>query len=154
MDETKKRVWDVRLGIVGPALTVAGLLLGVWQFNAGQEDRRKLELESAIKKDDLEFRRRLWLERLTTYRAVAETAGKIVAAENEVERKKFVREFTAAYWGAMILVEDRSVEKAMVEFYVETQDYESGWGSLDRLKRRASTLISACRLSAENGAPR
>jgi hypothetical protein len=69
MDEAGKRQWDVWLGIVAPILTVAGILVGVWQFNRGENNRVKLENELVIKKDTVEFQRKLWLNRLETYKA-------------------------------------------------------------------------------------
>jgi hypothetical protein len=43
VDEARKRLWDVWLGILGPILTVLGLLVGVWQFNIGEHNRVILE---------------------------------------------------------------------------------------------------------------
>jgi hypothetical protein len=78
MKEEDKRLWDVIVGIAGPLLTVAGILVGVWQFNVGEENRRVLEHDSAVQKDEIEFRRKLWLERLNAYRSIAELAGEVV----------------------------------------------------------------------------
>lgn len=152
MDEASKRRWEVGIGFAGSVLTVVGILVGVWQFTQGEQNKVRLESALVLRKDEIEFQRRLWLERLTTYRAVAETAGKIVARiDDPATMKEALREFNAAYWGAMILVEDKAVEKAMVDFFVETQDLQRGWGSTDKLKFRANELIQACRRSAEQG---
>jgi hypothetical protein len=164
MNEATKRRWDVRLGIAAPVLTVIGILVGVWQFNAGEEDRRKLQEAATLHKDAMEFRRKLWLERLDAYRSVAALSGKIVAqAESDKSDEQFkqaVREFTAAYWGTMILVEDQDVEKAMVNFYLELVNFQGNWDTLDRsqsplsrLKIRADQLIKACRNSTEGSKP-
>jgi hypothetical protein len=153
MDESSKRRWEVGLGFAGSVLAVVGILIGVWQFTRGEQNKVRLENALVLRKDEIEFQRRLWLERLTTYRAVAETAGKIVARiDDPSTMKEAVREFTAAYWGAMILVEDKAVEKAMIDFFVEIQDFQRGWGNADKLKFRANELIQACRRSAEQGA--
>jgi hypothetical protein len=152
VDEASKRRWEVGIGFAGSVLTVVGILVGVWQFTQGEQNKVRLESALVLRKDEIEFQRRLWLERLTTYRAVAETAGKIVARiDDPATMKEALREFNAAYWGAMILVEDKAVEKAMVDFFVETQDLQRGWGSTDKLKFRANELIQACRRSAEQG---
>jgi hypothetical protein len=154
MKEDRKRNWDVGLGIVAPLVTVATVLVGVWQFTAGERNRVRLEQSLVQKKDDLDFARRLWLERMKQYRAVAELAGKIVANLEEDKKKELMREFDAAYYGAMILVEDRDVEKAMVDFRVALKDFDEGWIGVDRLKLRADELIKACRKSIEKGGPK
>jgi hypothetical protein len=154
MDEDKKRLWDVRLGAVAPFLTVIGIIIGVWQFNAGEEHRGSLEATSAIQKDDIEFRRKLWLEKLDAYKAVSTIAGRVIATPPGAVRDKAVQDFTSAYWGAMILVEDKAVEKAMVDFYLELRDEKTGWSrDPDRLKVRGEALIAVCRQSLEAGTP-
>jgi hypothetical protein len=154
MNEETKRDWDVGLGIAGPILTVGGILVGVWQFNAGERNKVELEHELVKQQDEIEFKRKLWLDRLNTYRSVAELAGKITANTEDSKSKDYISEFTAAYWGTMILVEDGAVEKAMKDFYFEILDYQSGWSDLNRLKIRADLLIKACRKSVEQREPK
>jgi hypothetical protein len=160
MDEDRKRLWEVRLGLagwtltlLGTAATLAGILVGVWQFNEGQREKAELENSLLLRKDEIEFQRRLWLERLSAYRSVAETAGKIVARLDDAEKlKEAVQEFTAAYWGSMIMVEDKAVESAMIDFMLELHDFEIGWSTANKIKISANELIKACRKSAEDGA--
>jgi hypothetical protein len=150
MTEERKRIWDVRLGVAGPIVTVAGLLLGVWQFNRGEENKTRLEYEMLAKKDDLEFRRKLWLDRVSTYRTVSELAGNIAAHERKDAKFDGLAEsFSGAYWGLMILVEDKDVEQAMIQFYDEIRDYRIGRSDADRIKKRADQLIQTCRKSIE-----
>lgn len=59
MDKSRKRYWDVALGIVAPLVTVVGLLIGVWQFNAGEQNKVRLENELQKHKDIAEFQRKL-----------------------------------------------------------------------------------------------
>src|SRR6516162_1371483 len=104
MDEERKRYWDVCLGIMSPIVAVAGLLAGVWQFNRGEQNRVKLENQLLIQKDTIEFRRKLWLEKLDTYRSLVTLAGKITAAVSETagpskELDTLERALTAVYWG-------------------------------------------------------
>jgi hypothetical protein len=143
MDESTKRSWDVWLGIVAPILTVAGILIGVWQFNVGEA--RKAEYEHASK---------LWLQRVDTYTSVAKLAGKIASAPDEASFKHAVDDFMSNYWGDMILVEDPPVEKAMVDFRIEVQDYLQQRSSQDRLKIRADALMNAFKASISEQAPR
>lgn len=152
MNEDSKRKWDVGLGIVAPILTVAGLLVGVWQFNRGEENRTRLEYQLLERKDTIDFHRKLWTDRLSTYRSIAEQAGKIVTTDKKDKRfKDYVQAFDASYWGLMIFVEDPAVEKAMIDFHVEIVDYEAGKSDGDMLKLRANELVSVCRKSVEPG---
>ena len=152
MNEESKRTWDVRLGIVAPILTVITILVGVWQFNRGEENRTKLEYQLLEKKDKIEFQRKLWLERLSTYKAIAEQAGKIATSDKKDKQfKGLVQAFDASYWGMMIFVEDPGVERAMIDFHVELVDYQQGRSDGDKLKARADELVKACRKSVEPG---
>jgi hypothetical protein len=152
MTEERKRLWDVWLGVLAPVLTVVGLLVGVWQFNQGEHNRVVLENELIRQKDTIEFKRKLWLDRVTTYRSIAELAGGIAAADkNDKEFQALVRKFRASYWGLMILVEDPEVRKQMVNFWADIHNFEGGWTGADTLKVRAQQLGEACRASIERG---
>ena len=62
------------------------------------------------------------------------------------------KDFQAAYWGAMVLVEDPPVEQAMIAFDKEYRDARSGWTTdPNRLKVRADVLAKACRTSLATG---
>jgi hypothetical protein len=152
MEEGSKRNWDVGLGVVAPVLTIVGILVGVWQFNRGEENRTNLEYQLLERKDKIEFQRKLWLERLSTYKSIAAEAGKIATTDKKDKRfKELVQNFDAAYWGMMILVEDPDVEKAMVDFHVELTDYQKGLSDGDKVKLRADELVKACRKSVSPG---
>lgn len=152
MDEESRRIWDVRLGIIAPILTVIGLLVGVWQFNRGEENKTRLEYQLLEKKDTIDFQRKLWLERLSTYKSIAEQAGKIATTDKENKHfKEYVQTFDASYWGLMIFVEDSSVENAMKKFHVEITDYQLGRSNGDHVKLRADELVKACRKSVAPG---
>lgn len=151
MDEDLKRGWDVRLGIVAPILTIIGIIIGVWQFNVGENDRRREAAAAEEQRDTIAFKRRLWQEKLDTYQKVTELAGKMVATSGQDQANAY-KEFKAAYWGAMVLVEDHPVEEAMIAFDKEYRDLESGWvKDADRLKIRADVLAKACRTSLATG---
>lgn len=152
MDEESKRKWDVGLGILAPILTIAALLVGVWQFNQGEENRTKLEYQLLEKKDKIDFQRKLWLERLSTYKSIAEQAGKIATTDKQDKHfKEYVQSFDASYWGLMVLVEDANVEQAMIDFHLEIVDYEAGRRDANQVKQRADALVKACRKSVEPG---
>jgi hypothetical protein len=150
MTEEAKRSWDVWLGVVAPLVTVAGLLVGVWQFNRGEENKTHLEYSLIAQKDTLEFQRKLWLDRVSTYRSVAEIVGKIAAHPTKDAKLQELKEsFDGAYWGLMILVENKDVEKAMIQFHDEIDDFQKGRSDADRVKQRADQLLAICRKSIE-----
>jgi hypothetical protein len=152
MKEEGKRNWDVGLGIVAPLITVVGLLVGVWQFNRGEENKIRLEYQLLDRKDKIDFQRKLWLERLSTYKSIADLAGKIATTDKSDKRfKDYVQTFDVSYWGLMIFVEDPIVEQAMIDFHDEIVDYEKGASDSRRLKLRADELVKACRKSVEPG---
>jgi hypothetical protein len=72
MTEATKRKWDVGLGIIAPILTCLTILVGVVQFNIGEQNKVRLEYDLIKQKDTIEFNRKLWLERLNAYRSIAE----------------------------------------------------------------------------------
>jgi len=145
MDENTKRRWDVILGIVTPILTIVGVLVGVWKFTAEQAQQTELMVRS----NAIEFERNLWKQQLDTYAKIADIVGRIASnAEDLKALAELVKEFQSLYWGAMILVEDESVEAAMIAFNQEIQDFKSGWSNSNRLKTRALQLIEICRNSS------
>lgn len=152
MDEGSKRSWDVWLGIVAPVLTIVGILVGVWQFSRGEENRTNLEYQLLARKDKIEFQRKLWLERLSAYKSIAEQAGKIATTDKKDKSfRQLVHDFDAEYWGTMILVEDPEVEKAMIDFHLELLDYQKGQSDENKVKLRADELVKACRKSIAPG---
>jgi hypothetical protein len=152
VDEERKRTWDVSLAIVSPIITVIGLLIGVWQFNRGEENKVRLEYELIQKKDRVDFRRKIWLEQLATYHTIADTAGKIASSTGDKKKLEgLTKDFTTAYWGLAIFVEDRQVQQAMIAFNLAIHDYETGWLDANGLKRKAERLVSACRHSVSTG---
>jgi hypothetical protein len=151
VEEAAKRLWDVRLAAVAPVLTIAGIIVGVWQYTDGQQEKARLESKLLIEKDTIEFQRRLWLDRLQACRSIAELAGKIVTHSDQTKFDELAREFLATYWGTMILVQNKPVEQAMIDFSLEIDDFRAGRRDLDRLKRLAYALTQTCRRSVEQG---
>jgi hypothetical protein len=136
----------------GPVLTVAGILVGVWQFNAGERNRTNLEYQLIEKKDLTEFRRKLWLERLSSYKSVAGLAGEIAAypkPDNKFDQ--LVRNFDSSYWGLMVLVEDKNVEQQMIEFHLAIEDYKRKKITDEKLKQHADRLVQTCKESLKTG---
>jgi hypothetical protein len=150
MTEERKRLWDLVLGIATPVLAVTGLLVGVWQFNRGEENKARLESRLLRDRDTLEYRRRLLDQRLSVYHSVADLAGRIAAHEGRDKKLgELTESFMAQYWGLMILVEAKDVEKAMVMFHDEILDYRQKHSDSNRVRIRADQLVKACRNSLE-----
>jgi hypothetical protein len=150
LSEAQKRKWDVRLGLISTFVAVSGFLVGVWQFNQGERNKVKLESTSIQEKDRIDLRRKLWLERLETYRATADTIGSISAhSTRDKDLDKQLRNFENKYWGTMILVEDENVEKAMAKFRDTAQDFRDGFKNADQLRRAADRVVLALKNSVE-----
>ena len=161
MDEDRKRSWDVRLGVVSPIVTIVGLLIGVWQFNTGEENRVKLENQLLIHKDTIDFKRKLWQEKLDTYRNLVVLAGKITAVVGQsVDHAKLdplAQDLTAAYWGQSVFVEDPEVAEALRKFHQAVTDYQAGLQGAEpadeKVKVTANSLSAACKASISRSPP-
>ena len=156
MTNSEKRRLDVIIAWVGMVVTAATVLIsvfvGLYQFKEGELNKIKLENQLLLQKDKIAFQRQLWLERLSTYRKVAETAGAIIANAGDAKKAAdSIAQFTSIYWGTMIFVQDKTVEEPMIEFAIALRDYEKGWRSLDELKLKANSLIEACHKSVATG---
>lgn len=151
MNEESYRKWDLGVKIIAPILTVIGLLVGIWQFTKGQAAQLEREYKLLAENDRLEFKHRMWEKQLDVYTKISNVVGRIAAGNQQKgELQKDIDQFYNLYWGDMIYVEDSAVEKAMIEFHVEIQDYLKGIGTKDRLKIRAKQLIDVCRESSRN----
>jgi hypothetical protein len=149
MKDDTHRSWDIAVKIVAPIVTVTGLLLGLYQFHTQQENLQKLEMQRLRKNDEIAFRRALWERQITAYTLLSNTVGAIaISTRDEASFKKHITEFYSLYWGHLLLVEDEDVKLAMIKFHVEIQDYLKDWSSEERLKVRASEIVTACRKSA------
>jgi hypothetical protein len=155
VEETDKRKWDVRLSLAGTLATLLTILIGVWQFNAGERSRTELEYQLLDKKDFLETKRQLWLQRVEGYRSIAEISGRLVAQIDNKPGFAAARiDFEKAYWGVMILVEEKPVERAMIDLRLELKDYAEGNSARERVMTQAKTLLDVCRASVEKGPPK
>ena len=152
MDEGAKRLWDVRLASIGPMLAICTLFAGLYQFHQGAKDRTRLEYELLEKREAVEFRRKLWLERLASYQSITKLAGRIAAhGRNDSAMSGMVKDFLEGYYGNMVMVEDKEVETKMVAFREALDLYTKGFGEFDRIKKQAIGLSEACRRSVEKG---
>ena len=148
IDDAAKRWWDVNFGVANILLAIAGLLVGIWQFNKGEINKTELEYKSLREKDRIEFKRKLWLERLAAYRTTADQVGKIAAhAAPDARFDSELQSFQAAYWGRMILVEDPEVERAMGDFLSAARYFRKGYKNAGQLNQAAGVLGKALQSS-------
>jgi hypothetical protein len=151
MNEETHRKWDIGLKVAAPIITVLGLLVGVWQYTHEQKEQLVRQYKLIAENDRLEFKRRLWEKQLETYLHISNIVGKIAGGDqSEKEFKESINQFNTAYWGAMIYAEDAAVEKAMIEFNLEIQDYLNKESDKTRLKQRALAVVQACKQSSRN----
>jgi hypothetical protein len=128
MTEDRKRTVDVWIAALGWVATVLTIFIGIYQFNKGEENKVRLENELLLRKDEIAFHRQLWLEGLTAYRKMAEVTGSIAADSNDQKKlRDDISQFNTLFWGTMIFVEDKDVEKAMISFSFAIRDYQDGW---------------------------
>ena len=149
MDDATYKTWDLRLKLIAPILTIAGLLVGVWQFTEGQSAQLERQYQLAADNDRMEFKRRVWEKQQEAYMKISSVVGKIASGnQSKEELMKDITLFDSLYWGEMIYVEDEAVEKAMMDFHLGIRDYLNEIGTEERLKVRADALIKACRNSS------
>ena len=149
MDENKKRLLDIILSVIAPTITIVGILIGVWQFTYEQKNKVRLEYSLLARKKAVEFRRQLWLEQLKEYRQLSKLIGEIITySGDEKKLNELFNKFLSIYWGMTIFVEDEIVEQAMVDFYLELNDYRNGWSNEKRIKIRAFNLVKTCHESS------
>ena len=149
------------LGVIAPLVTVAGLLIGVWQFNAGERNKVRLESELQNRKDVAEFQRKLWLEKLAAYKNIVALAGKIAAAADQHDERASAKpviddlwgDLTARYWGQGLFMEDAVVTERLREFYDTVRDFRTDWAKAGDVKVKANALADACRAAIRKNAP-
>lgn len=148
MTEDQFRTRELIIKAVTPIITVAGILVGIWQFTSGERRTTAREYALIAKQDSIEFKRKTWEEQLATYRRLVTVAGEVATSSGDQARfSRAVREFDVLYWGLMTFVQDKPVESAMLDFHIEISDFQKGRSSAERLKVRANMLIQATRES-------
>ena len=114
MNEENYRRWDIAVKIVGPVLTVAGILIGAWQFTTEQAAQMQRLHDQTVAGDKAEFKHRTWEKQAEVYSKISNIAGRIAASPDKSDKAKFnkeVNEFNNLYWGALIYVKDEKRSK-------------------------------------------
>jgi hypothetical protein len=136
MVQVKSQWQDLFIGLLGPLITVAGIAIGVLQFNQGENNR--VESEHAF---------RLWTDRVEAYHTVIRLAGAISSDPSGPKAADNIDQFNAAYWGEMILVEDRTVACAMIAYRSELLRYLDQFGSQQQLAAEVDRLAAVMKAS-------
>lgn len=117
MTEDQKRLWEVRLGILGSITTFLTVFLGIFYFF--DQQRHSLRIESDRQRSSLahEFKQAQFTQKQAAFQRAAELMGQLATSTNEPEAfKKMIHTFGGHYWGAMILNEDKVVASAMADY--------------------------------------
>lgn len=141
MNDEKKNLWDVRIGVFAPILTAISIVVGVITFSVAERNRVELEQSLILCRSEIAFRRELWLHRVTTYTSLAEAVGAIAASEDAGKiDTEAVKSFLRQYWGVMILAEDPKVEMHMRMLKTEVEHFQTGWSPPFALRRKSYEL--------------
>jgi hypothetical protein len=121
--EASTRV-ELAAKIITPLLTIAGILVGVMQFNKGQEnlqrkelEQRQFELQKMQIGNQFEAVARFKEMQASKYKEATETISNIIYSDNyqSAAFKKALKRFWQLYWVELSAVEDAQVEEAMVK---------------------------------------
>jgi|GEM_PF-7126114 len=128
---------EVIARIVGIVTTVAGIIIGVWQFNSGQRQNEKME-----------FKRRMLEKEINTYENLAKVTGEILVHANDSMKMDSLRlEFDRLYYTSMVMTETDSVSYLMIKTRNELLDYQNHESNIKRVKQRIIHLMDACKAS-------
>lgn len=119
LDKTRAKNWDLIVKIVGLIALVAS---GLWTLYKFRDDRRvDLDNQAAAQRTEAKLRidelNRFVFERQAgLYFEAAQAASTIATSDNKAEKKAASDKFYELYFGQLVVVEDRRVELAMIEF--------------------------------------
>lgn len=139
--------------VVTVLIAVIGVVLSVQQYSEQQRFNRD-QMQDQSNRDfaarEQESKKRYWEEQNQIYKEACDAAA-IIAAGNSLEEIKGERKkFWRLYWGIMSLVENRSVEGAMVDFGRALDEWELTGVKRDDIAKRALTIAHCCRKSLQN----
>lgn len=104
--------WDMALKVVGSIVAVAGLLFGVYQYQAGRED--KVAAEKAQREQQAAAEK---AQKKSQYYAKATSlAAGFAQATTKAEADEKRKQFWELYLGELSIVEDENVKLAMQDF--------------------------------------
>lgn len=149
MKEGRYRKWDTLVKLVTTVLSIIALFVGIWQFSAQQKNITLLEYDLIARKDSIDFRKKLWENKVSVYTAVCTTTGELLSTiDDSILFDKALFDFEKLYYGQTTFVEDTLVEDHLIDFRLACYDYKKGMISPWDLKKEGLALIKACKASA------
>lgn len=141
MEDQKYNLLTTTISILGPIFTAISILIGVQQFNAQLKENKEMELN-----------KNFWEIQNKLYTDICDNAGALIAAMDNLSKFKVEKErFLTRYYGQMVLVEDKNVEKCMIEikYFLDTFDPKDKDPNMEIIfKRKILQLSEACRNSS------
>ena len=116
MTEKNYPIFELIIRIIGAVVTVAGVLIGIYQYS-----------DQKAHNDELEFRRKMWEKRADAYSDIGNIVASIVTNNVDTTLQRLNTEFLKRYWGTLVLVEDSLVEQSMIKFKNEVNDKLKGY---------------------------
>ena len=139
---------EIIIKAVAPVLTVVGILIGVYEFQAGERNTKEREYELIARQDSIEFKRKVWEQQLEVYRNLAGAAGQLsTATGNAQEFQKAADKFEQIYWGTAPLFEDESTEAAFKDLHLAVGDFRAHRIGANELRLAAAAAGDSMRAS-------
>ena len=135
-EKTGTNWFDLATKTIPILVAIGSFLWGIYQFNEG---RRRDALTN--------FHKTVWELRLKNYEKIADTVGNVMKNRNSPkEFEKSKAEFEKAYFAGMVLVEDDTVDRAMVSLRSVLEDYvPEAEGHEEMLEKAALRVVGVCR---------
>ncbi len=134
-------------------LAVAGFVFGIAQYAIEQSANRKssdAQAQRDVEARDREFMKPLWEKELELYMKASEVAAIIATSKDAVKRQAAEAEFWTLYEGPLIIVESKSLSRAMVNFGNCLNKREPCSG--EELVRRSRALASTMQVTIQEAA--
>ncbi|HEX5171977.1 MAG TPA: hypothetical protein VFW11_22515 [Cyclobacteriaceae bacterium] len=146
--ETKDRA-DLLIRAIGPALVLAGIIVGIIQFKqnaTADRTARNGQYNMTLAQAQREAKKPFYERQFSLYLEAADVTSRIANPINEDDRGKAVARFWQLYWGQLAVVESAEVATAMVHFKeVLENDALTGDARRTELSLKAYELAHQCR---------
>ncbi len=100
--------------IISTLLAIAGIIIGVWEFNYQQR-----VTQTQV------FKQKIWEQKQETYSGMARITGQIIVYRNDSVALDTIRvKYQNLYYSFMPMCEDVSVEKELIDFNTQFEMYQ------------------------------
>ena len=141
MENNKYKIWDLIIKVVSSILAISSIVFGVYKFT---------------EQNERELRKKIYEEQYEIYSETIELAAHLSTTDDldSVSLKNFQitrHKFEVLYYGKLCLIQDITVEKAIVNFHDALIRFESGDSSIEpeTLQQLSINLANAFRRSLE-----